>query len=1438
MPLKLPVEVAQYSLFIANGGLEHNTVVSELLKNYVGPATGFRDTLDPEPFASRCPNLVSLAESVFTRSQVSLSLFNGPQGVDTGSKFLNPAEYARSTNLGVGGVKYFLGRREGANVEGGVNYHLLRNEMEELVAAFAECLDSDAPLFIPFPEQNSMYQAFTCLMFASRDEMTILPQLSHHMLQTVGLRKQLTPEEVLALEQMTNAEIKSYLRGVGFNVQAESVFFSTVNCDAENENGRRFCVESCFNAKGCTAANVLADVQKTARHGSVCHGVLEHCRALLEKHKEECPMMEDILHGRQPPELSPLTISELLQRLTDVHQWSDPARGYLLDCITEDDVLDCSASSDHRSHQKAILRELKDAVVSAAASAEGERKQGYDRLETKLKRKSTCHRFLEMWMSIEKCSLQREHDVGVLDLYLSSLTSMEREFYDLRQLAFDRGCGHGPRWTRRCAFCRRKNLDCISCHPIVVSTDCCGSNLAALQKMTATQGSGRRSGTETDRTEPQLVKFYCRHPPEDMDTDTELKMPNMIECYGSSGSIGTDLDSNIEQLGGADMGHCGVKLISAAMNYWLTLPQCNGSARGVWLCNISRVLLAIWEDPVFGPALQVSKLTLADLRHRDRQAWSVFLHLLAECCIQALVALREKRVVVKLVPETIMVSSSAGPGCLVRPNGVHVPDHLVAYVCNKGARTVDAIMLSSPVYRATVGDPTVFKFTSPVAVTSIGNILFVADATEKCIYFSNVSALAEPNSRVEKAVDAAEEEQHIDQNFGWRDKPRVATKRAAAARWHKLTDDDSRVLYLNSGSGRLVPQFLSAVATRTSPFAEGSTVTPRLYVLTTGGKLWRVNVQNEDDVSHSDSGGTGEGAIYGSDVTEVDISGCVVRGSKVAGLATLAAFKDPLYPDRVLAGSVARVDTICLIIDGDIVLLMVNSLGGVLASQIIVPGANAGAVAIDAENRRLAFTRPDQLSVYECDMVVWECTKPRCIAGPGTPGMRGDMSGVGSSARWKSVTDIAFFGRSVFVVDEEAATLKVITSAEPIVSYLRMVDSFMRPHSLCPNTAAQASNVLALGWSGQDRGLPPTAVGLMDSDGSDEDGSDEDGSADGFDTHDEEREYMPRALCGRFVNHRGEACFRVMWKGFDSKEAPNFQPVEDVESGEGWTEVLAEYNEIRAQNEGSVARPLHSTVEDFSGAQTDMPLAIELFGYGMTYLNRLEELGHLRFGTRHGAGREGLMSSQLRKSMRLQNGMLIKLHRLLQEYAPVLLDHISLGTLGSECNEHNNNFMREKRELMTQLEYALHQASIDVEMAKAAAGDLGFRYFTRAHSAQAKRSQYRHVKRKADRTLRRQRMEAGLSSAFPIVFPLPFKKNIVRRPRQTEVDAVHRRRHDLRLTTLNLTIGKAKKLVQRFCTRCGAGAKQGTIRATTTRENIGCLPHFISHGQDTRTDDA
>ena len=154
-----------------------------------------------------------------------------------------------------------------------------------------------------------------------------------------------------------------------------------------------------------------------------------------------------------------------------------------------------------------------------------------------------------------------------------------------------------------------------------------------------------------------------------------------------------------------------------------------------------------------------------------------------------------------------------------------------------------------------------------------------------------------------------------------------------------------------------------------------------------------------------------------------------------------------------------------------------------------------------------------------------------------------------------------------------------------------------------------------------------------------------------------------------------------------------------------------------------------SAVEDFSDCTTNLASAIKLFGYGLDYMTQLEDACNLRFQTRHGSGREGLMSGENRKALRLQHTMMEKLLSELSEYAPEVFGRITLGAISSERNEHNNNLMREKKELMTQLEYALHQASIDQEYAKRVASDLGFCYFTRSHSAQAKRSQYRNVQR-------------------------------------------------------------------------------------------------------------
>ena len=40
--------------------------------------------------------------------------------------------------------------------------------------------------------------------------------------------------------------------------------------------------------------------------------------------------------------------------------------------------------------------------------------------------------------------------------------------------------------------------------------------------------------------------------------------------------------------------------------------------------------------------------------------------------------------------------------------------------------------------------------------------------------------------------------------------------------------------------------------------------------------------------------------------------------------------------------------------------------------------------------------------------------------------------------------------------------------------------------------------------------------------------------------------------------------------------------------------------------------------------------------------------------------------------------------------------------------------------------------------------------------------------------------------------------------------------------------------VQHFCTLHGTAAKQQTIRAATTKENVSTLPHAMAHNQDAR----
>ena len=73
----------------------------------------------------------------------------------------------------------------------------------------------------------------------------------------------------------------------------------------------------------------------------------------------------------------------------------------------------------------------------------------------------------------------------------------------------------------------------------------------------------------------------------------------------------------------------------------------------------------------------------------------------------------------------------------------------------------------------------------------------------------------------------------------------------------------------------------------------------------------------------------------------------------------------------------------------------------------------------------------------------------------------------------------------------------------------------------------------------------------------------------------------------------------------------------------------------------------------------------------------------------------------------------------------------------------------------------------------------------------------------------------------------------MRWPRATE-KSEHRRRQRLREGADLRVYLVLRRDVQHFCTLYGTAAKQQTIRAATTEENVSTLPHAMAHNQDAR----
>ena len=124
----------------------------------------------------------------------------------------------------------------------------------------------------------------------------------------------------------------------------------------------------------------------------------------------------------------------------------------------------------------------------------------------------------------------------------------------------------------------------------------------------------------------------------------------------------------------------------------------------------------------------------------------------------------------------------------------------------------------------------------------------------------------------------------------------------------------------------------------------------------------------------------------------------------------------------------------------------------------------AGAIAINGEGTHMAVGCKMRKSVYEVevtatgdDVRTWGFGAATRIAGAGRAGprgARGERSGIGDHVLFGDVTALAYWRRTLFIVDARYGSISIITSLEPVRRYFDMLSNFARAPKLHPDHAA------------------------------------------------------------------------------------------------------------------------------------------------------------------------------------------------------------------------------------------------------------------------------------------------------------------------------------------------------------------------------------------------
>jgi hypothetical protein len=989
--------------------------------------------------------------------------------------------------MGMGPCDRFKKLRPGFRQHGGTNWHQLRNFLMRVLSSVLADGPNASRMFLHTATTT------TLLVSVARDAMVILPGAIAHLGSTVGVAGgDITADEVRNWNG-DGATIRLALaQKGGFIKCVENVFLSTLD-SGRLESGLHHCVEENFLAGEGSSVEITARTLDSNTKFAVCFESINAALALADEHPGAT--IEDVLEGpKRPTTRVVLQVDVLTIIMNTVEVGASEynhveALSYIKHCVDVGQIVNATkfVVASRRQREQAAEAQRQAAAAASASGASISLVARFNENETvfimdyregsvpdpsdltmakiisvrmrddKIGHEYKCH--CVGWKSKYDCWV-RDADVYLSDGTADDMGNLVTDADNVvaKQLKVELEMAArlpgtlGPDVCEKMRLCRsaHKVLELWLPSQLVIATqardkverDEWFAGLSDMQKVfEAFRKKVFRGAVRPTGSGAWFKGVRC---PRCEELDLHCVFLAVIAVVGDfcAAQATSLLNMSWENDGVyalSDSGHNLMKLYLALQKAWLIGLGDDGSC---WLMNSSKLLQALMEDPVSGRRFATFWKRRFN-RCRDRMKWEVFIAAVRDELRATLTAVKG-RVTTKIVPESSWASTTIGPQMLKKPIAIVVSDKLPVFVVDAKRSAVDTVICSMPAHRAPVGDTT---FKEPTAVVVLGDFLIVGNRgdSDTPLHVGNVTAIIRPRTKVHKRDVEGGDSDDEDEEQRYKAKEHAVVARASVTEWIPLT--------LDADTPLVKPRYMVAVNVGDADMQPRHQLpgAARVYIVTTKHELFCLH-----DLTHGDD-------------TENDMRGCTTKIELPATMASALSATQATMGGIAAAKPVndGSMDVLVVLVVGTVVVMTVDATSHIVsATRQILRNDDlvVGAIAINGEGTHLAVGCKLRKSVYEVEVTVggddvqsWGFGAATRIAGAGRPGprgARGERSGIGDFVLFGDVTALAYWRRTLFVVDARYGSISIITSLEPVRRYFDMLSNFARVPKLHPDHTA------------------------------------------------------------------------------------------------------------------------------------------------------------------------------------------------------------------------------------------------------------------------------------------------------------------------------------------------------------------------------------------------